>query len=253
MLRSLFVRNLVLFSPLLLLLVACSDSSQTLRTTTTEDRFRRGMEALEDKDYREAQEAFNTIILQDPASDYADDAQYYLAESYFRDKDYKLAAFNYNRLRTSFPNSPFYKQAFFRSGEAYYYSSLSSDRDQRETKFAMDVFRAFGTYYADDSLSMVARDRIAELQNKLAEKDYKTAELYWQMQEYKAALVYYEKVMETYPGTDFYQLATLGRIKALQELNRRNEALDAARKFIDENPGSMLLGQVRQLQQELAR
>ena len=252
MLRSLFVRGLVLLSPLFLL-AACGDSAQTLRTMTTEDRFRRGMEALEDEDYLEAQEAFNTIILQDPASDYADDAQFYLGETYFRDGDFKLAAFNYNRLRTSFPNSPFYKDAFFRSGEAYYYSSLSYDRDQRETKFAIDVFRAFGTYYAADSLATLARQRIGELQNKLAEKDYRTAELYRKMEEYRAALVYFEKVIENFPGTEFYQLATVGRIKALQELDRKNEALDVARKFIDENPGSQVLGQVRQLQQELAR
>lgn len=251
MLSTLLVRSLVLLAPLLFL-AACGDSSQALRTMTTEERFRQGMTALEDEDYLEAQEAFNTIILQDPASDYADDAQFYLAESYFRDDDYKLAAFNYNRLRTSFPNSPYYKDAFFRSGEAYYKSSLSYDRDQRESKFAIDVYRAFSTYYAADSLAPIAQARIAELQTKLAQKDYMTAELYWRMEEYGSALVYYEKVIEEYPNTEFYQLSTVGRIKALRELNRKSEALDVARKFIDENPSSMHLGQIRQLQLELA-
>lgn len=250
MFRTLFVRSLVLFSPFLLL-AACSDSSQTLNSITTEERFRRGMEELEDEDYQEAQQVFNTIILQDPASDYADDAQFYLAESYFRNGEYKLAAFNYNRLRTSFPNSPFYKQAFFRSGEAYYYSALSYDRDQRESKFAIDVYRAFSTYYGADSLAPVAKARIKELENKLAQKDYMTAELYWRMDEYAAALVYYDKVIESNPGTEYFQLAAVGKIKALRELDRRSEALDAARKFISENPSSMMLGQVRQLQQEL--
>jgi len=252
MFRSLFVRSLILLAPLVLL-ASCGDSAQTLSTLTTEDRFRRGMEALEDEDYLEAQEAFNTIILQDPASDFADDAQFYLAESYFRNGEYKLAAFNYNRLRTSFPNSSFYKEAFFRSGEAYYFSSLSYDRDQRETKFAIDVYRAFSTYYGADSLAPIARSRIAELQNKLAQKDYMTAELYRKMDEHAAALVYYEKVIEGYPDTEYFQLATIGRIKTLRELDRRTEALDVARRFIDEHPSSQMLGQVRQLQQELAR
>lgn len=222
---TLLLRRLLL--PLLpialaLLTTACSDSAQTLKRGSSEERFLKGKAAFDDEDYQEAEQIFNTIILQDPASDYADDAQFYLAESYFRDGDYKLAAFNYNRLRTSFPNSPFYRQAFFQSGESYYNSSLTYDRDQRETRYAVDVFRSFSSIYATDSLAGIARARVAELQGKLAQKDYMTGELYMKMEDYKAAMVYYDRVIEQYPDTEYARLAA-GRKKTAQfELDKVN-------------------------------
>jgi outer membrane protein assembly factor BamD len=219
------IRRLVLpLVPALLLvfMAACGDSSQTLKNGTSEDRFKLGMKKFEDEDYQEAEQIFNTIILQDPASDVADDAQFYLAESYFRDGDYKLAAFNYNRLRTSFPNSQFYKQAFFQSGESYYRSSLTYDRDQRESRYAIDVFRSFESIYAVDSLATVAQARIGELQGKLAQKDFMTAELYVKTEDYKAAILYYTRVIDLYPGSDFARRATAARAAAQAELDKRN-------------------------------
>lgn len=203
-----------------LLVAACSDSAQTLKGGSSEERFLKGKAAFDDEDYEEAQQIFNTIILQDPASDYADDAQFYLAESYYRDGDYKLAAFNYNRLRTSFPNSPFYKQAFFQSGESYYNSSLSYDRDQRETRYAIDVFKSFASIYATDSLARTARSRVSELQEKLAQKDFTTGELYIRMEDYKAAMIYFDRVMEQYPETQYAKLAADRKRVAQSELDR---------------------------------
>jgi outer membrane protein assembly factor BamD len=203
---------------------SCGDSAQALKNGTTEDRFKMGMKRFEDEDYQEAEQIFNTIILQDPASDYADDAQFYLAESYFRDGDYKLAAFNYNRLRTSFPNSQFYKQAFFQSGESYYRSSLSYDRDQRETRYAIDVFKSFASIYSVDSLAKVAQERVGTLQDKLAQKDFMTAELYMKMENYKSAILYYDRVIETYPETQYARRAQGRKAEAQSELDKQAAA-----------------------------
>ncbi len=202
-------------------LSACGSSSPTTTGDTAEARFKRGMAALEDEDYMKAQQEFNTIILQDPASEYADDAQFYLAESYFLDGDYKLAAFNYNKLRTSFPNSSFNKTALFKSGEAYYKSSLSYDRDQRETRYAIDVFNGFAQIYAADSLVDTARQRVRELRGKLAEREYETAELYWKMEDYKSALIYYERVIDQYPDTQYFDPASAGKLRAQRELGEQ--------------------------------
>ncbi len=195
------------------------ESLQILKTGTIEQRFQAGMKELNDENYLESQQFFNSIILQDPASDYADDAQFYLAESYFRNGDYKLAAFNYNRLRTAFPSSQFAKQAFFMSGESYFKSSPTYDRDQRETRYAIDVFRSFVSIYAADSLTPIASARVLALQEKLAEKDYMTAVLYEKMADYRAAVMYYERVIENYPGTSFATKAITGRAQAQSELN----------------------------------
>src|SRR5687768_6699153 len=150
---------------------ACTATEEAVGIAPVKERFDAAMAKFNDEDYEGARKLFEAIVLQDPASEYADDAQYYLAECYFLDGEYHLAAYAYNRLR-SFPSSPFYKVAIFKTGEAYFMSSEPFDRDQKETRAAIDHFRSFVSAYSGDSLATVARQRITELRTKLAERDF---------------------------------------------------------------------------------
>lgn len=236
-----------------LAVAACGGSSKVEQSGTVEERFKRGMAELNDDALDKAKQTFEVIVIQDPASEYADDAQFYLGETYFRQKEYKLAAFNFNRLRTSFPNSPFYKQALFRAAEAYYMSAPPYNRDQRDTKVAIDQFKIFADFYPNDSLTAVARSRMIELRSRLAQKDYTTAVQYLKLDEYKSALIYFERVMDQYPDTEYYSQAVVGRIQALGELDRKPEALAAARAYLSDHGNGQLASQVQQLIQELSR
>lgn len=238
---------------LLASLPSCAGSEGTIAQNSSEQRFRDGMAALADEDYIKAKELFDLIITQDPASDVADDAQFYLGEAYFGNEEYRLAAYAYNRLRTSFPNSPFYKDAFFRASESYYMGSLPSDRDQKETRIAIDQFRSFLQYYGQDSLAPVARARVTELRSRLAMKDFMNAEQYMDLDDYRAALIYYDRVIAEYADTDFYEQAMIGKIRALSELNRTSEAIETIDKFSTERPGSSRINQIQQLRSQLAR
>jgi outer membrane protein assembly factor BamD len=244
---------LVLVGVFALGIAACSGSGSSTARKTTEELFREGMKDLENRDFKDAQEKFSTVMLQDPSSEYADDAQYYLAESYFQDGDYKLAAFNYNRLRSAFQSSPFYRLALFRSAEAYDRASPSYDRDQSDTKTAIGVYQSFLNLYRGDSLATLASERILGLKTKLAQKEFSIAEQYWKLDEFKAAMMYYERVIELYPDTEYHQRAVVGRIKALQKLNRNQEAIDAMNKYVKEDPTRSSSPQMRQLQSELGR
>jgi outer membrane protein assembly factor BamD len=252
MIRSISTRFALLLSLVLVAgAIGCGESSQTLANKSSADRFREGMAELEDEDYEEARQLFEVIVLQDPASEFADDAQFYLGESYFRNEDYKLAALHYNRLRTSFPSSPFYKMALFRAAESYDNSSLPYDRDQTDTKYAIDQYDGFMSLYPSDTLVAEARSRKMALRSKLAHKEYSIAEQYASFEDYKAALLYYERVIELYPDTEYFQPATLGKSRALSELDRPDEALKVINHFIDEHPGSTLLSEAQKLKAEL--
>lgn len=220
----LLILGLVLFS----LIGACAASDEVVRQPPIDERFRTAMEKFEDEDYEEARKLFEAIVLQDPASDVADDAQYYLAECYFLDGEYHLAAYAYNRVG-SFPNSPFYKVARFKTGDSYYHSSGSFDRDSKETRAAIDHFRSFVTAYSGDSLATLAQGRIRELRNKLARRDFEVAEQYVRLDDPTAALVYYSKVLDEYADTDYYVQAVSGKLASLCSLERAPEA----RSFAD--------------------
>lgn len=247
------------FSLLLLLAAAvgissCSGSGNSTQTMTTEERFQEAMRLLEDKEYIKAAEMFDIIVTQDPASDVADDAQFYLAETYYRDEQFKLATFHYNKLLRSFPSSPFYKRGLFQAAMCYFESSPKFDRDQGDTETAIRQFKIFTDLYPDDdSLGTIARERTAELRDKMAQKEFSIAEQYRKLDDPRAALIYYQKVIDLYPDSRYHIPALEEKARALKLLGRDKEAMDAVQKFIDENPTSPLLSRVREVQQEISR
>ena len=196
------------------LITGCGGSGSSTKDLTTEERFNKGMEALQKEDYQKAQEMFEVILLQDPASEYADDAQFHLAESYYLTGEYRVAAFHYSRVLNDFPGSPLYKQALFLTGECYYKVSPQFERDQSQTETAIRQYRAFLQFFPNDSLSQTVQERIVDLRTRLAHRDYSVAQQYLDRGEYKAADLYFQRVIDRYPETIYYEQALRGSREA---------------------------------------
>lgn len=193
------------------LLTSCGGSDEALKSMSTEEHYKKGMAALEDKDYEKAKEQFEVILLQDPASEFADDAQFHLGETHYRNKEYRLAAFHYSRVLKDFPSSPYYKRALFLTGECYYEVSAQYEREQTQTENAITQYRAFVQFFPSDSLAQVAQTRIVDMRTKLAHRDYSVASQYLDRDEYKAAELYFQRVIDRYPDTEYYAKALQGR------------------------------------------
>ena len=215
---------------MLVSLQSCGGSGEATANTPTAERFELGMAALEDEDYLKAQQHFEIILLQDPASEYADDAQFYLGESHYRNSDFKLAAFHFNRVVRDFPSSIHYKRALFLTGECYFEVSPQYERDQQETENAVNQFRFFAKVFPSDSLTVVAQTRINELMNKLALRDYTVAEQYLDKEEFKAAGIYFQRVVDKYPDTQFYERALEGLQESTERQQRKQEERALSRK-----------------------
>jgi outer membrane protein assembly factor BamD len=242
----------------LLAIAGCGGSSEVVQSKPVDKRFEEAMAAFRAEDYKKAEQLFEIIVIQDPASEYADDAQFYLAECYYRDEDYTRAVYAYNRVRAS---SPFYRKAVFQAGESYFRKSYPYDRDQRETKFAIDQLKFAARLLKTpggqdslvgnaDSLAALAQAHITDLRTKLARKDFETAQQYWQLDDPAAALVYYQRVIDLYPDTQYFEPATIGKIEALYHLQRPSEATDTADKFLNQNPNSPAGDRIRQLKMQ---
>lgn len=221
----------VLLSALLFpVLQSCGGSGKAAAEISTKERFEIGMAALEDEDYLKAQQQFEIILLQDPASEYADDAQFYLGEAHYRDSDYKLAAFHFNRVVRDFPSSVHYKQALFQTGDCYFQVSPNYERDQQETENAIKQFQLFTKVFANDSLTIVAQERIVSLRTKLARREYTVATHYLNQDEFQAAEIYFQRIVDKYPDTRYYEQALKGLEEAATRLQKREEERALSRK-----------------------
>ena len=227
---------------LLMILSAAYGCSQkvTLAPRNADEYYEQALEAFNTENLAVAQKYFDVIKLQYPASKYADDAQYYLAEINVKKGENILAAYNYNQLRRTFPNSEYAKIAAYKAAMSSMKQSPKFDRDQDYTKQAIKAFSEFQALYPKDSLTIEAGKQIRDLRSKLAEHDYRTAELYIKLNAPRASLTYYDLVLNNYPDTEFLEPSFLGRAKMLVRLKRFQEAEEALRLYRQRFPQGKL-------------
>ncbi|PKL84547.1 MAG: outer membrane protein assembly factor BamD [Ignavibacteriae bacterium HGW-Ignavibacteriae-1] len=222
----------------LILVVACG-SNKPPESGTAEELYSRAMELFDDEDYLDAASHFEIIKLQYPASLYADDAQFHIAEINYRRKEYIMAAFNFSLLRRIYPGSPHVKDALMKNAMCFYELSPPYDRDQDYTMKAIESFQEFQYLYPEDSLYTEATNKIIELRNKLAYREYFTAQLYTKMDSPLSAMIYYETVINKFSDTEYFEPAFFGKIEMLVWMKRNEEAasmIGAYRKTFPNGP-----------------
>ncbi|MBI4429334.1 MAG: outer membrane protein assembly factor BamD, partial [Ignavibacteriales bacterium] len=181
---------------------ACG-SEETTQQISVERRFAVGMKKFQDEDYLDAVEDFKIVTLQFQGSTLADDAQFYMAESRFLREEFVLAAYEYDVLLRTMPTSEFVSRSRFRKAVCYYRLSPESYRDQEYTRKAIDEFQAYLEYHPTDSLATDAEARIAELNRKLAQKEFENGLVYMKMEYFKSATVSFDFVLEKFHDTPY--------------------------------------------------
>lgn len=233
--------------------ISCSTGSK-FEPKSAEEAFNEGYRLFEKRNYTEAMSYFDMIKLQYPASNFADKAQYYIAEINFARKEYVLASFNYSRVRTLYPGSSFAKIALYKSGYSQYLLAPDYHKDQEYTRRAIKTFQDFQFYYPEkDSLYDEADRRIIRLRNILGEKEFETAQLYKRLESYRSALIYYESVISEYDDTRYFEPAWYGKIESLYHLKQFEEATNATLTYNNLFPNGIFYEQIQTLSRTFNR
>lgn len=233
-----------------LVLAGCSAGDE-LQQLSAEERFNRATELFRNGDYREAIEEFKIVTLQFQGSNLADDAQYHIAECYFMREEYLLAGYEYEALIRTMPTSPFVPQSRYRKALCYYLSSRPSYLDQDNTRKAIDEFQIFIEYHPTDSLVLGAEARIAELNARLAKKEFENGMIYMKMEYYRAAINSFDHVLEKYYDSPYAEQSQLKKAEALFRRNRFDEARTEVEKFFSKYPDSPFKAEGEQLRRDI--
>lgn len=236
----------------ILALQGCGSSEQAV-TLTPEQRFDAAKKKFDNEDYLDAANDFTVITLQYQGSKVAADAQYYLAECRFMHEDYILAAFEYGVVKRNYPASARVADAQFKLALCYYYRAPRMQLDQEYTRKAIDEFQSFVDYYPNHPSVPEAEEKIRELTTKLARKQFACAELYLTMDYTKAALYYYDSVIEKYHDTEFAPRAYLRKAEILRDKGRVPEAIAELSKLIARYPHSEELRDASELRDKLEK
>ncbi len=226
-------------------------SSGEVANLGAEERFQLGKQEFDDGDYLDAIRDLQIVKLQYPGSSVADDAQYYMGEAHFNRGEYLLAVEDFRALKRNMAASPLVPAAQYKTAMCYYMLAPRPELDQTYTRQAIDEFQAFVEYYPLDERRADAETKIMELNGRLAEKLFDTAEQYMKLSYYRSAGVYFDFVIQKYHDTPLAEPAHLGKIRTLISRNRAAEAREEIDRFIEKYPESALMQDVLDLRNQV--
>ena len=200
---------------LLLFIIGCGISNPFDDNIPYKTRFDDGLSFFEEEKYVKASQEFNIIVERASHTDLGDDALFFLAESYFLNEDYDLALVEFEKLVTRMGFSPYIEKSRWRICETLMFLSPNYFHDQDSSQKAISQIQDFLDDYPNSEHSKDADSLIAELRNRLAEKNMETGKLYFKLKAYDSAIVSYEIVINEYYDSRFVKKANIEVIRCL--------------------------------------
>ena len=173
------------------------------------------MTHLENEKYLNAQIDFKNNVIRGKGTDLGVDAQYYLAEAYFKNKEYLLAVSEYEKLTRRMGFSPFVEDSRFKICEAYRIESPKYYHDQEYSEKSLQRYQEFLDDYPNSKYTSDVLISIETLREKLGRKLYESGILYMKMEEFESAEMSFQKTIDLYYDTKILNKAIQGKIKAM--------------------------------------
>jgi outer membrane protein assembly factor BamD len=196
-------KNNLFFILIALIITSCSGYERLLKSTDYELKYRKAIEYYQKEEYVRASTLFDQIASIFRGTNRADSVYYFQAMSYFYQNDYILAGHYLDNFVKTFGNSDFTEEATFNRAYCYYLNSPRSSLDQTNTVQAIQALQLFLIKYPNNKRKQECLDLIKELQDKLVEKSYMSARLYFDLEDYKASIVALNTSLIEYPESKF--------------------------------------------------
>jgi outer membrane protein assembly factor BamD len=239
-------RNAVLIG-LVWLAAACASSQPRYDTMTPEDLLALAETEIADEDWDDAVNALDRFIFQYPTHAQYQQARFRLGEVYFMRGEYITAANEFARLATDYPSGPLAADARFRVCESYYELSPRPQLDQQYTRAAIDHCESLLAYYPNTEHADRARQMIAQLVDKLAEKLFQAGEHYYRRRAYDSAIQYFDDLLEQFPTSAAAPKSLLRLYQTYTTLGYAEEAQSMRERLLRDFPESEQARLIREI------
>jgi outer membrane protein assembly factor BamD len=164
--------------------------------------FDRAMEAMKKNRYDVSRLSLQTLINTYPDSEYIARAKLGIADSWYAEGGTAALAQAENEYKdfiTFFPNMPEAAEAQLKVAGIHYRQMEKADRDYTHAKRAEDEYRQLLLQFPDSKLADEARVKLLEVQEVLAEREFRIGHFYYMRQSYAAASARLKSLADTYP------------------------------------------------------
>jgi outer membrane protein assembly factor BamD len=238
-------------------IAGCSGYEKVLKSNDYHKKYSEAMRFYNKEDYTRSSALFDQIAGVFRGTVQADTIYYYQAMSYYNQGDYILSGHYFRTLGKTYGGSPFVEQSEFMGAYCFYLTSPRPELDQSNTIEALQAIQLFLIKYPKSSHADECKGYIDELRNKLVEKSYLSAKLYFDLDAYKASLVALNNSLIQYPESKYREdimfmlvkssyLLAEGSIKSKQK-ERYQEAVDEYYSFVTEFPESKYIKEAKHM------
>jgi len=235
----------------LVLIVGCSGYERVLKSSDYNLKYKEALRYYNKPDYTRAANLFDQVSPMMRGTPQADTVYYYQAMSYYYQRDYILAGHYFRMFTRTYGGSPFVEHAEFMGAYCYYMQSPRPSLDQTNTVQAIQAFQLYLIKYSDSERTEEVEGYIKELMNKLVEKSYMSAKLYFDLEDYKASIVALNNSLFKYPETKYREeimfmivkssyLLAFNSVRSKQK-ERYQDAIDEYYSFASEYPESKFI------------
>lgn len=233
---------------LIIMLCSCSKYQQLLKSTDLGHKYEMAVQYYNDKEYYKAFPLFEELITLYKGTAKGEEVYYYYAYCNYYLDDYILAGYYFKNFSKTYPNSKHAEECQYMNAYCYYLNSPIPSLDQTNTYKAIEEMQLFINAYSQSDRIAKCNELIDELRDKLETKTYRNSKLYYNLSEYKAAIVAFNTTLKEFPDTKYkedivflilksnYLLAS-NSVESKKE-ERLKLAVEAYNTFIEEYPNS---------------
>ena len=242
-----------LYTALLVLLMAfasfsCSQYEKIVKSEDVNLKYTKAFEYYNKGDYVKAGALFDQLAPLTRGTRRADSVFFFQAMSQYKLTDYIIAGHYFNVFVGLYQNSRFIEEAAYMEAYCYYLQSPRPELDQMPTTAALDAFHLYLIRYPRSERIADCQRIVTELNEKLMQKAFLSAELYYNLSDYKASIVALNNCLVDFPETKLreeimflilkskYYLA-LNSIQ-IKQTERFQDMVDEYYSFVAEYPDS---------------
>ena len=229
-----------------MILSGCGEYEKLLKSRDYQKKYDSALQLYEEEQFVKAGTLFDQVANIYRGTTKADTVKYYQAKSYYGQRDYMMAGHYFSELSVTYPNSAYVEEADFMTAYCFYKQSPRPELDQDNTFSTIATLQMFMVKYPNSDKLMESQEIIVEMSDKLVEKSFISAKLYYDLRYYKSAILALRNSLIEYPSTRYreelmflilkssYLLAD-NSISSLQR-ERYQAAVDEYYSFIGEFP-----------------
>jgi outer membrane protein assembly factor BamD len=251
--------------PLLTLVLAtsCGEYEKLLKSTDFDLKKEKAKEYYEAGKYVKSTELIEQILPRFRASESGEELTWMVAKSYFGMKQYELAGSYFSAYIEQFGYGQHVEEATYMMAICDYNVAPRAELDQDNTRKAIEDFKLFIARYPASSRIEECKKLMIELQERLVEKSYLSAKLYYDMEQYKAAVTALSNSLKEYADTKYREEMMYLKLKSLfmyaeysydiRKKERYQATLDDYYSFMEEFPKSSYAKEIKKIYDDTVR